>query len=136
MSPREAKRILELLAQGVDPETGEVLPSDNPLNAPAIIRALFLGARALDGMRSEARARPSNDDHAGKPWIREEEQRLIAAFDANTPIAELAKVHGRSKGGIAARLVRLGKIKERAEVYAREPHSRGANASQGRGGLE
>lgn len=120
MSPKEAKRILELLLQGVDPETGEVLSRDGVLNTPEVIRALFLAARALDSQPTESRIAAHMPPHAGKPWTREEEERLIAEFDAGSPIEELARSHGRSKGGIAARLVRLGRIGERSEVYVRE----------------
>lgn len=130
MSPRQAKRILEMLAQGVDPTTGEVAPSDSPLNSAQVIRALFLGARALETFRTEETSEPNQASKAGKPWTREEDMRLIAAFDARVSIEKLAETHGRSKGGIAARLVRLGKIEERADVYSREPGRPGQGAEQ------
>lgn len=41
MSPQEAARILDLLAQGIDPESGELLPQDNVVHSPTVIRALF-----------------------------------------------------------------------------------------------
>jgi hypothetical protein len=66
MLPTEARQIIEALAQGIDPETGEILPKESQL------------------------------------------QRPVATH-----------LHGRSKGGIAARLVRLGRIKERSEIYTR-----------------
>ena len=39
-----------------------------------------------------------------------EEDKLLDEFDSKMPIAEIAKEHGRSRGGIEARLVKLGKI--------------------------
>lgn len=71
MLPTEARQIIEALAQGIDPEIGEILPKESQL------------------------------------------QRPVASVD------QLAHSHGRSKGGIAARLVRLGRIKERSEIYTR-----------------
>ena len=121
MSPKEAKKTLELLAQGVDPETGEVLAHDSVLHSPEVIRALFLGARALDAPSQKSVPPTSAPPQAGKPWSREEDERLVAEFDAGAPINKLAELHGRSKGGIASRLVRLGKIDERSKVNAGEP---------------
>jgi len=40
----------------------------------------------------------------------EEEQRLVAAFDAGKTIDALAQAHNRTRVAIEARLVRLGKL--------------------------
>ena len=56
---------------------------------------------------SQSKKQPSN---AGKPWTEMEEDKLLDEFDSKMPIAEIAKEHGRSRGGIEARLVKLGKI--------------------------
>ncbi|EGU61756.1 hypothetical protein VINI7043_21551 [Vibrio nigripulchritudo ATCC 27043] len=37
--------IVEALANGINPQTGEVLPSESPYNSPDVIRALFLHSR-------------------------------------------------------------------------------------------
>ena len=47
--------------------------------------------------------------NAGAPWSKEEDDELIREFDAKISIAELVKKHGRTKGAINSRLVRLGK---------------------------
>ena len=46
----------------------------------------------------------------GQPWTNEEDQRLTAAFQAGTTVAELAKKLDRSTGGIEAHLVKLGLV--------------------------
>jgi len=46
----------------------------------------------------------------GQPWTPEEDQKLTDAFDAHTPILELAKAHQRGVGGIQNRLTKLGKL--------------------------
>ncbi len=56
---------------------------------------------------SQSKKQPSN---AGKPWTEMEEDKLLDEFDSKMPLAEIAKEHGRTKGGIEARLVKLGKI--------------------------
>ena len=56
---------------------------------------------------SQSKKQPSN---AGKPWTEMEEDKLLDEFDSKMPLAEIAKEHGRTKGGIEARLVKLGRI--------------------------
>lgn len=116
MTPEEAKHIMTVLASGVDPTTGEVLPDDSTLNSPHVIRALFLAAKALEQMTARP-ARPSTDTpaKAGKPWSEEEDQRLLGSFDAGTPVAALARHHERTSGAITSRLVRLGRLQIRQE---------------------
>jgi hypothetical protein len=120
MSPKEAQRLLEALAQGVDPETGEELPPESPIHAPSIIRALYLGARALATQAAAEERRQPSPPKAGKPWTPDEERKLLVGYDAGVPVKRLAEIHERSRGGITARLARLGRIDERSEVSDRE----------------
>ena len=111
MTPAEAKQIIEVLAGGVDPSTGEVLADDSPLSSPHVIRALFIAAKALELMSSKpARPATAAPGNAGKPWTEDEDQRLVAAFDAGTPVATLAREHERTTGAINSRLIRLGRL--------------------------
>jgi hypothetical protein len=134
MTPEEAKQIIDVLARGVDPETGELLPDDSPLNGSHVIRALFIAgkalelivaARALDltvsgPVRPDA-ATPEKAAKAGKPWSEDEDRRLLAGFDANTPVAVLARTHERTSGAITSRLIRLGRLQIRQQE-AGEPN--------------
>lgn len=72
MLPNEAKKIIETLANGMDPKTGRLFPEQSVFNNPLVIRALF------------------------------------------------ADKLGRTETGIAARLVRLGRVKDRASAYDRK----------------
>ena len=111
MTPKEAQQIIEVLAGGVDPTTGEVLPDDSPLSSPHDIRALYIAANALEVMATKpARPAVAAPGNAGKPWTEEEDQRLLATFDAGTPVAELARTHERTTGSINSRLIRLGRL--------------------------
>jgi hypothetical protein len=112
MTPAEAKQIIEVLAGGVDPATGEVLPDDSPLSSPHVIRALFIAAKALELMAAAKPARPAaaTPGNAGKSWTEEEDQRLAAGFDAGTPVDALARTHERTTGAINSRLVKLGRL--------------------------
>ena len=112
MTPAEAKQIIEVLAGGVDPATGEVLPDDSPLSNPHVIRALFIAAKALELMAAAKPARPAAaaPGNAGKAWTEDEDQRLLAAFDSGAPVADLARTHERTTGSINSRLIRLGRL--------------------------
>ena len=43
-----ARQIIDTLAQGIHPITGEAMPDDSPYNAPPVIRALHTVSRALE----------------------------------------------------------------------------------------
>ena len=51
-----------------------------------------------------------------KLWTPEEEEKLKAEFSCNIDAATMARIHERTIGGIAARLVKLGCIKERSDL--------------------
>jgi hypothetical protein len=111
MTPTEAKQVIEVLARGIDPQTGELLPDDNPLNSPHVIRALFLAAKALELQGGKPAKQPTaKTGNAGKPWTEDEDQQLAQAFDAGQPVAALARTHQRTSGAITARLMRLGRL--------------------------
>ena len=121
MTPEEAKQIIDVLAAGVNPATGEVLPEDNPLNSPHVIRALFIASKALERLAGKP-ARPSAaaPGKAGKPWSEDEDKRLLVGFDAGTPVAALAHAHERSSGAITSRLERLGRLQLPQQTPSRE----------------
>jgi len=68
MTPTEAKQVIEVLAKGIDPETGEVLSQDSPINSPHVIRALFMAVKALEQAAADkpARAKADKPGHAGQ----------------------------------------------------------------------
>ena len=117
MEIQAARQIIDTLAQGVHPVTGEVMPDDSPYNAPPVIRALVAASRALEGKRKVsdrtervARVQPSNQ---GKPWSPEDDVRLEAAYTAGADMKLLAQELGRSHFGVESRLVKLGKLPPR-----------------------
>ncbi|MCW5603874.1 MAG: hypothetical protein KIT18_04940 [Burkholderiales bacterium] len=118
MEREHTLRILNALANGVDPATGERFGANSTYQHPDTVRALFEAVRAVERLRTaapatapagERKATPPQNG-AGSRWTVEEEQRLTAAFDAGKTVDELARLHGRSRAGIEARLLKLGKI--------------------------
>ena len=114
MELQEARQIIDTLAQGIHPQTGEAMPEDSPYNAPPVIRALFAVSRALDGgpVRPK-RAAPAN---AGKPWAAQDDQGLLRLFDSGADLKQMAQELGRSRVAVEARLVKFGRLSSREAV--------------------
>ena len=111
MERNNALRILNALANGVHPATGEVFAADSPYQHPDTVRALFEAIRALQAPESgNTRGNGDTPSNTFVRWTPEEEERLAAGFDAGRSSAELAKLHNRSRAAIEARLLKLGKI--------------------------
>lgn len=110
-----ARQIIDTLAQGIHPVTGEAMPEDSPYNAPPVIRALHAVSRALEGAGAapaEVPAKPRRDlpPNAGKAWTAQEDAALETAFDAGIPLRQVAQELGRTAYAVEQRLVKLGKI--------------------------
>ena len=118
MEKEQTLRVLNALANGIHPATGEKFTADSPYQHPDTVRALFEAMRAVEGGAATApAAAPAPGRRAelpqsgsGSRWTSEEEQRLASAFDAGRTVDELARAHSRSRAAIEARLVRLGKM--------------------------
>jgi hypothetical protein len=119
MEIREAQRIVNTLAQGVDPNTGEVFAPDSPYNEPRIIRALFtvheFVRRARKPRMSPEEKRLENLDlgrprNFGLPWTDDSRSQVAAGFEDGKTIEELAEDFERTQGAIQAELIRQGLI--------------------------
>jgi hypothetical protein len=106
-----ARQIIDTLAQGIHPVTGEAMPEDSPYNAPPVIRALHAVSRALGSEPAEAAKRPrAAPPNAGKAWTSQEDAALETAFDAGIPLRQVAQELGRTAFAVEQRLVKLGKV--------------------------
>jgi hypothetical protein len=109
MDEARALSIVSALANGVNPQTGEVFDRDSPYQSADVVRALFVAARALQAQPA-ARRRADAPANAGKPWNDNEDADLLREFDRGLPIADLAQKHGRTPVGIQARLEKHGRV--------------------------
>jgi hypothetical protein len=91
--------MLQALAAGIDPITGEVFPADSPYNQPEVIRALFFALNQLEALVEKG--------NQGLAWDDEEDKLLTQRFSEGTKITKLAKLHSRTYGAIKARLIKL-----------------------------
>ena len=117
MEIREAQSIVKKLAEGVDPNTGEVFAPDSPYNEPRIIRALFT---VHDFVRQARKPRMSADEkrqenldlgrprNYGMPWTDDARSQVAKGFEDGKTIEELATTHERTQGAIRAELIRQG----------------------------
>jgi hypothetical protein len=124
MEHQQALAILKALAEGSDPATGERFAADTPWQRADTVRALHCAVTALAGSVAApeapaaaapapdpaARRAPAGRGNAGKPWSKEEDDKLIAGFDAGQTVEALAAAHARSRFAIEARLARFGKM--------------------------
>lgn len=108
-----AKEILEVLADGVNPMTGEVLPDTDSCNHVEVVRALHTALKHIN--TEPEKSKYPQPENAGKPWTKEEEEILCRMFDTGCTKKEICNHFQRTEGAIAARLVRLGRINERSE---------------------
>ena len=113
----KAREIIRILADGVDPTTGEVLPAESVYNSPEVIRALFTVLEATAPVPL-----PRSDPHrnAGKPWTNVEDEKLKDEFAAKMSISDIAKEHGRTYGAIESRLDHLGLKKKPFWLFVRK----------------
>ena len=110
MEPREALTIIRLLADGVDPSTGEKYPPGSPYQNVTTVRALFVATKFLEIAVKKDREKGGRYERAGQPWTSDESHRLTTRYEQGTSIPELAKEHRRSIWAIRAQLIKLGKV--------------------------
>ena len=81
MDKEQALKILNALANGVHPATGEVYAADSAYQHPDPVRALFEAIRALEGGRPGTAERRTTSEMPANTFVRwtpEEEERLAA----------------------------------------------------------
>ena len=69
----EALRIMRALADGVNPETGEVLTADAVYQYPPVVRAFHRAVLALEYVEERERSKKTPPANAGKSWSRAED---------------------------------------------------------------
>ena len=110
MDQSQALAVVRSLANGVDPETGEVFPAESVYQRPQTVRALYEAAAALERMERFERRKAQLPQKTGEPWSEDEDRKLLAAFDAGRALQELAAAHERTMGAVRARLLKYGRI--------------------------
>lgn len=118
MDLQRAKELLTVLADGVNPLTGECLPENDSCNQVEIVRALYTVLNNVEH-KEPAAANKKKFENSGKPWSREDEEILCRMYEEGISRREICGYFKRSEGSIAARLVKLGKIQDRDQFNIR-----------------
>ncbi|MCL1048858.1 hypothetical protein L2755_04340 [Shewanella abyssi] len=118
-------KIIEALANGINPLTGEALPEESPYNSPEIIRALF---STLEFIKYPAKKQPKVKKtleqkqaenlenglpkNAGLPWTEEQKNNIAEQFKIGKLVSVLAVEFERTNGSINSELKKQGLIEE------------------------
>lgn len=120
METSEALQIVKILADGVDPTTGEIFESDSVFQNPQVIRALCKAVSLMERHTEREQKTRSLPPNAGKPWDASEEQEALSAFKSGVSVAEIARKHDRTPGAIRSRLAKHGLIDDRARFVDKQ----------------
>jgi len=115
MEINESRNIVQTLAQGIHPTTGEVFPPESPYNDPSVIRALF---SILESVKYSKRPRKSPEErrqenlelgkpgNSGLPWTEQDRALVASSFQEGMTVKKLATMLGRSTASIVAEVIR------------------------------
>lgn len=110
MNVNEALSVIRSLANGVDPESGEVFPADGVYQRAQTVRALYAAAEALEKQGKVDQRKKQLPAKTGEPWTEDEDRKLLSEFDAGRGLPEIAAAHQRTQTGCRARLVKYGRL--------------------------
>ena len=110
MKEKRAREILVALVQGIDPFSGEELPTGTVLQQADVLRAMLAGIAAMEEKIARDTRREQLPKNIGKTWSEDEVAQLVAAFQAGEPLETIADRMGRTLGGVESRLEKLGLI--------------------------
>lgn len=110
MEQAQALAIVKSLANGIDPESGEVFPSESAYQRPNVVRALYRAVESLERTAQVERKKSQLPAKTGEPWTEDEDRKLLATFDSGRSLQELAAAHERTQTGVRARLVKYGRL--------------------------
>ena len=122
----KAVQMIESVANGINPESGEAFPTDSPYNSPGIIRALFTCSQHLK--QSSPKSKKTVEEkqtenktkglpkNTGLPWTKEVKAELASLYQAGQNPADLAQKFERTKYAILLELKKQGLISEQDAV--------------------
>ncbi len=122
MNQEKIVSIIDALANGIDPITGEVLPDNSPYNHPEVIRALFHTIKLLPKakkpkktieQKQQENIEKGQPKNYGLPWLDDDVISVIEQFNSGTAIDIIANEQARKSSSI------IGLLKKR-EVITEE----------------
>ena len=110
MDQAQALAVVRSLANGVDPESGEVFPPESAYQRPQVVRALYEAAAALERIERFERRKAQLPPKTGEPWTRGRGPQAPRRVRRGAGAADLAAAHERTMGAVRARLLKYGRI--------------------------
>jgi hypothetical protein len=110
MDPAAAKATLKSLVEGVDPVTGDPIPTTLVLHHAVVIRSLLCALAALEADEVRTRRRARLPRNTGRPWRQTDDAQVLKAFQGGEPLAQIAADQQRSLASVESRLERLGAL--------------------------
>lgn len=110
MEISEALGIIKVVADGINPFTGEAFPSDSVYQHPQMVRAMYRAVTVLEARQKWEDKKKQMPENAGKQWTDEDDRQLLGGFDNGVKIPDLARKFKRTIASIEARLEMHGKI--------------------------
>lgn len=106
-----AKEYIRAMAEGIDPNTGELFDEGHICNQVETVRVLYTILRELEQTeKPSGKKEHPNRPNAGAPWTEEEDEQLRQEFLDEKTQKEMCVSHGRTRGAITSRLKKLGLI--------------------------
>ena len=128
MDQEKAYSLIDALANGIDPNTGEYFPEDSPYNHPDIIRALFYVLRNKPTQKKQKKSLEEKQQeniskglpkNYGLPWTDETVEYVINQHQANTSIDVIAQEVARKPSSI------IGLLKKKEIITEEQAFSMG-----------
>lgn len=125
MTQENVISILEGLANGIDPTTGEMLPVHSPYNEPEVIRALFhaiqLIPKAKKPKKTIEQKQQENLEQGlpknyGLPWGESDVQKVISNYQDGIQVDAIANEFARKPSSIVSLLQKHGSITEEMAI--------------------
>lgn len=110
MEIREALKIIRTLADAMRPAEQQDREDELVCQQLEAEQALAMAAAALEAEEKRLIRKRYSPLKVGEPWLAAEEEQLRAEFARRMTIQEMARSHQRLRGGITARLEKLGLI--------------------------
>jgi hypothetical protein len=111
MEIQEALKTMRALADGLSPETEEVLSADLVYQYAPVVRAFHRAVGVLlEIMEERERSRRAPATNADRSWSRAEDAQVCEELRRGIDFHQISRTHQQTVGAIVARLVRLGKI--------------------------
>lgn len=128
MDQEKAYSIIDALASGIDPNTGECFPEDSPYNNPDVIRALFYVLRNKPTQKKQKKSLEEKQQeniskglpkNYGLPWTDEAVEYVISQYQTNISIDVIAQEVARKPSSI------IGLLKKKEIITEEQAFSMG-----------